>query len=75
MLRRRLYGTYSRNEHPGKDQRLQTVMSTKQGKHGNVESGTEVPRSKLVRALRKYTDLHSTTALRGSQPAILEIRL
>lgn len=40
--------------------RLQSLLSTLEGVHGHEESGTEVPRSKLVKALRRETDLTST---------------
>lgn len=40
--------------------RMATFMSTKKGKHGSVASGTEVPRSKLVSALAKWTRLLTT---------------
>jgi hypothetical protein len=45
------------------DQRMTSFMSTKSGKHGSVASGTEVPRTKLVSALKKWTRLHSTQDL------------
>jgi hypothetical protein len=45
------------------DQRMTSFMSTKAGKHGSVASGTEVPRTKLVSALKKWTRLHSTQDL------------
>src|SRR5690348_8936204 len=45
------------------NQRMTSFMSTKAGKHGSVASGTEVPRSKLVTALEKWTRLHSTQDL------------
>ena len=45
------------------DQRMTSFMSTKAGKHGSVASGTEVPRAKLVTALKKWTRLHSTQEL------------
>ena len=45
------------------NQRMTSFMSTKAGKHGSVASGTEVPRTKLVAALEKWTRLHSTQNL------------
>lgn len=45
------------------DRRMTSFMSTKAGKHGSVASGTEVPRTKLVTALKKWTRLHSTQDL------------
>ena len=43
--------------------RMTSFMSSKAGKHGSVASGTEVPRTKLVAALEKWTRLHSTQDL------------
>lgn len=40
--------------------RMQSLMSTMKGKHGSDDRGTEVPRTKLVSALRRETDLFST---------------
>ena len=45
------------------NRRMTSFMSTKAGKHGSVASGTEVPRTKLVTALKKWTRLHSTEDL------------
>jgi len=39
---------------------LASLMSTMMGKHGSVESKTEVPRATLTEALREETDLLST---------------
>jgi hypothetical protein len=58
-------------ETPG---RLQTVLSTKPGKHGNVQSNTEVPRRTLVAELLKQSDLCSTQDLPKAEICkILEI--
>jgi ribonuclease BN (tRNA processing enzyme) len=43
--------------------RLTSVMSTRHGKHGSVESHTEVPRQTLVNALDAESDLYSTETL------------
>jgi beta-lactamase superfamily II metal-dependent hydrolase len=40
--------------------RLGTLCSTKAGKHGNVRSGTEVPRKPLVEELSKDSNFNST---------------
>ena len=42
--------------------RLETLCSTKAGKHGSVQSGTEVPRTVLVNELKKESDFKSTEA-------------
>jgi len=40
--------------------RLETLCSTKSGKHGSVNSGTEVPRIPLVNDLKTESDFSST---------------
>jgi hypothetical protein len=45
--------------------RLLSLMSTMEGKHGSVYSETEVPRAKLVRELRRQSDLFTTQQLKG----------
>ncbi len=49
--------------------RLQTVLSTMAGKHGNPRAGTEVPRRRLVAALYKDSQFTTTQALRGDDLA------
>jgi hypothetical protein len=50
------------------------VLSTKPGKHGNVQSNTEVPRRTLVAELLKQSDLCSTQDLPKAEICkILEI--
>lgn len=45
--------------------RLMCVASTMAGKHGTVGKGTEVPRAKLVDALRKESQYFTTQDLKG----------
>jgi len=45
--------------------RLRSILSTKTGKHGSPARGTEVPRTKLKRALEKESELFSTQSLRS----------
>lgn len=47
--------------------RLQTVVSTKEGKHGSVDKDTEVPREKLVTALSSDSDYHTTQTVAQSK--------
>jgi len=42
---------------------LQSVMSTMPGKHGHDDNNSEVPRTTLVRALKKAGKLESTSDL------------
>jgi hypothetical protein len=44
--------------------RLQSVVSTMLGKHGSEDRGTEVPRSKLVTALKAESTYFTTQALK-----------
>lgn len=55
-----LFARKREQEAPG---RLQTVLSTKSGKHGSVQSNTEVPRRTLVAELQKESDCFSTQTL------------
>jgi len=45
--------------------RLLSLMSTMEGKHGSVYSHTEVPRIALVRELHRESDLFTTQQLKG----------
>jgi hypothetical protein len=45
--------------------RLLSLMSTMEGKHGSVYSQTEVPRDKLVHELARKSDLFTTQQLKG----------
>lgn len=45
---------------PGKEDRLETLCSTKAGKHGSVAAGTEVPRRTLLAELAKNSKLISS---------------
>ena len=45
--------------------RLLSLMSTMEGKHGSMYSQTEVPRIKLVRELQRKSDLFTTQQLKG----------
>jgi hypothetical protein len=45
--------------------RLLSLMSTMEGKHGSLYSQTEVPRIKLVRELQHESDLFTTQQLKG----------
>ncbi len=47
--------------------RLKTVLSTRPGKHGNVETRTEVPRATLLAELQAHSELHSTHTLASNR--------
>lgn len=55
--------------------RLTTVLSTMEGKHGSADAHTEVPRATLLRALKADSDLHSTQELKGQLCMAVEIDL
>ena len=48
-----LWGLFHRKGREDAPDRLQTLCSTKKGKHGNAQAGTEVPRRVLVADLEK----------------------
>src|SRR6266702_2053650 len=49
----------------GAQDRLETLCSTRSGKHGDARSGTEVPRALLVAELEKQSDFKSTESYRA----------
>lgn len=55
--------------------RLRTVLSTRRGKHGSVERGTEVPSRSLLRALESESRLFATDALRTKKELCHEERI
>jgi len=63
--RQLLWEAFTRRGRNGKG-RLITLLSTMPGKHGKLESQTEVPRQTLVEALNAETELHRTDYLRSS---------
>jgi hypothetical protein len=57
-----------KNKSSGKTaNRLLSLMSTMEGKHGSVRSHTEVPRDKLVHELEHKSTLFTTQQLKGKQ--------
>jgi len=55
--------------------RLQTIVSTMTGKHGSVDCGTEVPRSKLVQALKAESTFSTTQSLTNKSVPCLTIEI
>jgi L-ascorbate metabolism protein UlaG (beta-lactamase superfamily) len=55
-----LWNLFEKKDSENKKDRLTCLLSTKEGKHGSVSKGTEVPRSILVNELKKNTNLRST---------------
>ena len=60
---RSMWQKFAKKGLAGKKNRMTSVLSTKPDKHGQVESGTEVPRATLLKELASQTTLHSTHAL------------
>jgi hypothetical protein len=55
--------------------RLQTIVSTMTGKHGSVDRGTEVPRSKLVQALKTESTFATTQSLTNRSVPCLRLEI
>lgn len=57
---------------PAVGKRMVSLLSTMEGKHGNAEDATEVPRQRLVNVLKNHTRLCSTQQL-GDKPYSEEV--
>ena len=55
--------------------RLVTLLSTKAGKHGHKDRGTEVPCKKLEAALQEQSTLYSTQSLKSKKTPCHEVRI
>lgn len=55
-----VWKNFDKKSETGGGSRMTSVLSTLSGKHGSVENESEVPRSKLVSALKKESDLVNT---------------
>ncbi|MEO5721129.1 MAG: hypothetical protein ABIR71_06635 [Chthoniobacterales bacterium] len=62
-----IWNLFTRKGGAATPERLRTVMSTMAGKHGSVERDSEVPRRKLVDALKAETEFFSTQDLKAGQ--------
>ena len=58
-----MWNRFKKRGKTDKPDRLTSVMSTRDGKHGSTDSGTEVPRSKLVTELEAQSKLVDTRDL------------
>jgi len=58
-----LWNMFKRKAPTPPPDRLKTVLSTLAGKHGRAQRGTEVPREKLVAALKAESDFFTTQSL------------
>jgi hypothetical protein len=70
-----LWNMFGKRRPKASPSRLQSVVSTMRGKHGSATRGTEVPRSKLIAALKAETTFFTTQALRGKLAEVVEISL
>jgi hypothetical protein len=64
--------------HKGPDgdvDRLQSLCSTRSGKHGSTRAGTEVPRHLLIEELRRESAFASTEDLKSALAKIVELEL
>jgi hypothetical protein len=60
-----LWNNFANRGNTTKPGRLHTVVSTMEGKYGNLAEGTEVPRHTLVSALRAESSFFTTQSLHG----------
>ena len=58
-----MWNRFAKRGAKDKPGRLTSVMSTRDGKHGSTDSGTEVPRSKLIKELSSQSTLVDTRTL------------
>ncbi len=61
-----LWNLFTRKRSSDNPKTLKTVVSTMAGKHGHLQDGTEVPRTKLLAELIEHSDLFSTQSLESS---------
>jgi hypothetical protein len=62
-----LWKLFSHRSKEATADRLQSVVSTMLGKHGSEDRGTEVPRSKLVTALKAESSYFTTQGLKSKE--------
>jgi hypothetical protein len=68
--RKLLWAGFRKRNRNGKD-RLKALLSTLPGKHGKKANNTEVPRTPLLEALQRETDLQKTNDLKfGAAPEL-----
>jgi beta-lactamase superfamily II metal-dependent hydrolase len=70
-----LWGLFAKKGDEKKKGRLKTICSTKFGKHGSVKAGTEVPRSVLVKELRKDSAFLSTEEYPKKELLVQEVTI
>ena len=68
-----LYDNFKKRGDEGTKNRLTSLISTKTGKHGSVDSHTEVPRKTLVKALEEETNYLTTQKVKASEMCFVEV--
>lgn len=72
-----LWNQFAHRDRKGAKNRLVSVLSTRDGKHGSSSKGTEVPRSLLVASLQAESDLHDTRKLKDGllcEELVIEVK-
>lgn len=62
-----LWNGFTRRSTSRQPGRLQSLLSTLDGVHGNKDRKTEVPRTSLLNALKDHSDLHNTEDFRPDE--------
>jgi len=62
-----LWPLFERKAKEASEQRLYTLLSTMEGKHGSVKSGTEVPRRTLLTELKEESNLTATNTYKENE--------
>jgi hypothetical protein len=70
-----LWNLFRHKSLDGHQDRLQSLCSTRSGKHGSTRSGTEVPRHLLIEELRRESTFASTEDLKSALVKIVELEL
>ncbi|HSK76579.1 MAG TPA: hypothetical protein VLQ45_08990 [Thermoanaerobaculia bacterium] len=70
-----LWNLFKKKGDQNRPDRLRTLLSTKAGKHGHKDRGTEVPCKKLEAALQENSTLYSTQSLKSKKKPCHEVRI
>jgi hypothetical protein len=70
-----LWNSFSKRDEAESPARLTTMVSTLADKHGESSRGTEVPREKLITALKHLSDFHTTQDLPSRSPFWVDVVL
>ena len=70
-----LWKIFDHKGEKGAKDRLETLCSTKSGKHGSIRSGTEVPRALLVQQLEAESEFSSTDQMTASDGQVHSVTI